>query len=103
MSSHEVPAEFTSSSYTPKFTYYTIKANSLYLHLSIFLEDRQNIALDFKTVDQKMDDGIYSGGTIRAYCYGSSEISGGTSSYDDAINDKCNTRQYSDIWYNMGL
>ena len=83
--------------YSPKFN------NSPYLVLSISVKDKQNIASDFKFVDQKMDDGIHSNGTIRAYCYGSSEISGGTSSYDDAINDKCNTRQYSDIWYNMGL
>ncbi len=71
--------------------------------MSIPLEDKQNIALDFKTVDQKMDDGIYSSGTIGAYCYGSSEISGGTSSYDDTINDKGNTKQCSSFWYNMGF
>ena len=72
--------------------------------MSIPLEDKQNIALDFKTVDQKMDDGIHSNGTIRAYCYGGSGAnSGGTSSYDDAINDKSNTKQCSSFWYNMGF
>ena len=84
-------------------TYYTnaIKINSPYLRLNVSSTDRPNTASDFKIIDQKMDDGLYNNGTIRAECYTSKK--GWSASYDDVINDKGNATQCDWFIYNMGF
>ncbi len=81
---------------------YAIKTNSPYISLLVGSPDKPNIASDFKFVDQKMDDGIYNSGTIRAHCSASGK-SLGYASYDDVINDKGNTYQCSEFFYHMGF